>query len=107
MTHSDALFRNSQDASHVADVGDFGIPLAAGDFRTYIVSRLITGIGLLFVLSVAVFVLTHILPDDPFLGGQLGLLRDELGLRSPLSQYLNWGIYRLVDKPLAVTSPRL
>lgn len=38
----------------------------------------------------AVFVLTHILPDDPFLDGQLTLLRDELGLRSPLSQYLNW-----------------
>ncbi len=90
MTHSEALFRNSQDASHVADVVGSGIPLAAGDFRTYIVSRLITGIVLLLVLSVAVFVLTHILPDDPFLGGQLGLLRDELGLSSPISRYLNW-----------------
>lgn len=90
MTHSDAPFRNSEDASHVADVGDYGAPLPAGEFRTYIVSRLITGIGLLFVLSVAVFVLTHILPDDPFLDGQLALLRDELGLSSPLSQYLNW-----------------
>ena len=66
------------------------MPLSTGVFRTYIVSRLVTGVVLLFVLSVAVFVLTHVLPDDPFLGGQLGLLRDEVGLRSPLSQYLNW-----------------
>ncbi len=90
MSHSDAPVRNSQDASHVADAGGSGIPLTTGDFRTYIVSRLITGIVLLFVLSVAVFVLTHVLPHDPSPGGQLALLRDELGLSSPLSQYLNW-----------------
>ena len=90
MTHPDAASRNPQVASHVANVGDSGVPLPAGEFRTYIVSRLITGIVLLFVLSVAVFVLTDILPEDSFLGGQLRLLRDELGLSSPLSRYLNW-----------------
>ena len=91
MTHTDAPARNPQVASHVADTGGSGIPFTTRDFNTYIASRLITGIVLMFVLSVAVFVLTQILPQDPFLGGQLGLLRDELGLSSsPLSQYLNW-----------------
>ena len=83
MTHTDAPARNPQVASHVADTGGSGIPFTTRDFKTYIASRLITGIVLMFVLSVAVFVLTHILPQDPFLGGQLGL-------SSPLSQYLNW-----------------
>ena len=90
MTHTDAQSRNPQDALHVADVAGSGSPLTARDFRTYIVSRLITGVVLLFVLSVAVFVLTDIVPEDPLPGGQLGLLRDEVGPGSPLSRYLNW-----------------
>lgn len=90
MTHTDAQSHNPQDALHVAEVAGSGSPLTARDFRTYIVSRLITGVVLLFVLSVAVFVLTDIVPEDPLPGGQLGLLRDEVGPGSPLSRYLNW-----------------
>ena len=90
MTHTDAQSRNPQDALHVADVAGSGSPLSARDFRTYIVSRLITGVVLLFVLSVAVFVLTDIVPEDPLPGGQLGLLRGEVVPGSPLSRYLNW-----------------
>ena len=92
MSHTAKPSRNPQDVSHVEEVGGSGVPLAAGDFRTYIVSRLITGVVLLFVLSLAVFILTQILPEDPFLSEELGLLRDELGLDepSPLSRYLDW-----------------
>ena len=85
MTHTDAQSRNPQDALHVADVAGSGSPLTAKDFITYIVSRLITGVVLLFVLSVAVFVLTDIVPEDPLPGGQLGILRDEVGPGSPLA----------------------
>ena len=90
MTHTDAQSRNPQDALRVADVAGSGSPLTARDFRTYIVSRLITGVVLLFVLSVAVFVLTDIVPEDPLPGGQLGLLRDEVDPGFSLSRYLNW-----------------
>ena len=83
MTHTDTPSRNPRHVSRVADIGGSGVPIAAVDFRTYIVSRLITGVVLLFVLSVAVFILTHVVPEDPFLS-------DELGLDSPLGRYLDW-----------------
>jgi len=92
MTHTDASSRNPQVASHAADVGGSRMPLSTGDFRTYIVSRLVTGVVLLFILSVAVFVLTVILPEDSFLSEESALLRESLGLESPspISRYLTW-----------------
>ena len=64
MTHTTKPYRNPQDVSHVADVGGSGVPLAPADFRTYVVSRLTTGVILLFALSVAVIILTHMARGD-------------------------------------------
>ena len=66
MTLTGRPYQDRHDESHIADVGGSGVPPAPGDFRTYVVSRLITGVVLLFVLSVAVFILTHVVPGDPF-----------------------------------------
>ena len=86
MTLTGKPYQNRHDESHIADVGGSGVPLAAGDFRTYIVSRLTTGVALLFALSVAVFILTHVVPGDPF--------EEELGFGSSrvarAAQYPDW-----------------
>ena len=86
MTLTGKPYQNRHDESHIADVGGSGVPLAAGDFRTYVVSRLITGVALLFALSVAVFILTHVVPGDPF--------EEELGFGSSrvarAAQYPDW-----------------
>ena len=66
MTLSGKPYENRHDESHIADVGGSGVPLASGDLKNYIVSRLATGVVLLFALSVAVFILTHVVPGDPF-----------------------------------------
>ena len=86
MTLTGKPYQNRHDESHIADVGGSGVPLAAGDFRTYVVSRLTTGVALLFALSVAVFILTHVVPGDPF--------EEELGFGSSrvarAAQYPDW-----------------
>ena len=90
MTHTTKPSRDPQDVSHVADVGGSGVPLAAGDFRTYVVSRLTTGVVLLFALSVAVFILTHVVPEDPleaFLGEELGFGNSRV---AKAAQYPDW-----------------
>ena len=84
MTHTTKAYRNPQDVSHVADVGGSGVPLAPADFRTYVVSRLITGVVLLFVLSVAVFILTHMARGDFGYSVTSGTaVRDEIFKRLP------------------------
>ena len=86
MTLTGKPYRNPQDVSHIADVGGSGVPLASGDLKNYIVSRLITVVALLFALSVAVFILTHVVPGDPF--------EEELGFGSSrvtrAAQYPDW-----------------
>ena len=86
MTLTGKPYRNPQDVSHNADVGGSGVPLASGDLKNYIVSRLITVVALLFALSVAVFILTHVVPGDPF--------EEELGFGNSrvtrAAQYPDW-----------------
>ena len=86
MTLTGKPYQNRHDESHIADVGGSGVPLAAGDFRAYVVSRFTTGVALLFALSVAVFILTHVVPGDPF--------EEELGFGSSrvarAAQYPDW-----------------
>ena len=86
MTLTGKPYQNRHDESHIADVGGSGVPLAPADFRTYVVSRLTTGVALLFALSVAVFILTHVVPGDPF--------EKELGFGSSwvarAAQYPDW-----------------
>ena len=86
MTLTGKPYQNRHDESHIADVGGSGVPLASGDLKNYIVSRIITGVALLFALSVAVFILTHVVPGDPF--------EEELGFGSSrvtrAAQYPDW-----------------
>ena len=86
MTLSGKPYENRHDESHIADVGGSGVPLASGDLKNYIVSRLATGVVLLFALSVAVFILTHVVPGDP--------LEEMLGFGSSrvarAAQYPDW-----------------
>ena len=86
MTLTGKPYQNRHDESHIADVGSSGVPPASGDLKNYIVSRLITGVALLFALSVAVFILTHVVPGDPF--------EEELGFGSSrvarAAQYPDW-----------------
>ena len=65
----------------------------------YILKRLLTLIPVLFVVSVAIFLLIHLVPGDPaaaMLGeqatqAQIDALRETLGLNAPLPiQYLRW-----------------
>ena len=90
MSHSQTIPQSSRCISHVAEVGGSGVPLAAGEFRTYVVSRITTGVVLLFALSVAVFILTHVVPEDPL----ETLLGEELGFGSSrmakAAQYPDW-----------------
>ncbi len=71
----------------------------------YILKRLLSLIPVLFVVSLAVFLLIHLVPGDPaaaMLGDlatqeQIDALREELGFNEPLVlQYLHWigGIFR-------------
>lgn len=71
----------------------------------YILKRLLTLIPVLLVVSVAIFLLIHLVPGDPaaaMLGEQatqeqIDALRETLGLNAPLPlQYLNWvrGLFR-------------
>lgn len=67
---------------------------------TYIVARLLLGVGLLFVLTLLVFTLTQVAPgEDPLLyrvgetvtAGEIQALRERLGLDRPLPiRYLTW-----------------
>jgi peptide/nickel transport system permease protein len=67
--------------------------------RAYIIRRLLTGILVLFVLSVVVFLLLRLAPGDPAqlrcpIGSPPGCIeavREELGLNDPyVTQYLTW-----------------
>lgn len=87
MTHTAKPCHNHQDVSHITDVGGSGVPLATGDFRTYLVSRLIAGVVLLLGLSLAIFILTQVVPGDPL----EAILGEGSGLaRSSTSQYPDW-----------------
>ena len=65
----------------------------------YIIKRLLSLIPVLFVISIAIFMLVHLTPGDPaavMLGidaseEQLEELREQMGLNLPIyQQYLNW-----------------
>ena len=65
----------------------------------YIIKRLLSLIPVLFIVSIAIFLLIHITPGDPaamMLGDQatneaIAQLRDSLGLNDPLPvQYFRW-----------------
>ena len=67
--------------------------------RKYIIRRLLSLIPVLFVVSLAIFLLIHLVPGDPaaaILGEeaspeQIEALRETLGLNEPiLQQYLHW-----------------
>ena len=74
-------------------------------YRNYVVRRLITGVFLLFGVTIVVFMLVRVIPGDPALGimsqrvgegrtidlVRLEQLREELGLNRPLTtQYGSW-----------------
>jgi peptide/nickel transport system permease protein len=67
--------------------------------QTFIIRRLLSGIVILFILSVTVFFLLRIVPGDPAVArcglgcqpGQLDAIREELGLnKSYPAQYWDW-----------------
>ena len=67
--------------------------------RAYIIRRLLLGVGTLFILSVAVFVMLRIAPGDPAVircglactDTRLEAIRGQLGLDDPYHiQYFNW-----------------
>ena len=71
----------------------------------YILKRLLSLIPVLFVVSLAIFLLTHLVPGDPaaaILGEeaspeQIAALRETLGFNDPLPvQYFRWvaGLFR-------------
>ena len=67
--------------------------------RAYIIRRLFLGVGTLFILSLAVFVMLRIAPGDPAVircglactDTRLEAIRDQIGLNDPYHiQYLTW-----------------
>ena len=89
MTLTGKPYPNPQDASHVADVGGSGVPLASRDFRTYVVSRIITGVALLLALSLAVFIFTEMAMGDSGYSITSGTaVRDEVFKRLPTTLML-------------------
>ena len=67
--------------------------------RAYIIRRLLLGVLILFVLSVAVFLVLRIAPGDPAVircglsctPERIDAIRDRLGLNDPYPvQYVNW-----------------
>jgi len=67
--------------------------------RAYIIRRLLLGVGTLFILSLAVFIMLRIAPGDPAVircglactDTRIEAFRDQLGLNDPYHiQYLNW-----------------
>jgi peptide/nickel transport system permease protein len=67
--------------------------------QTFIIRRLLVGVVIVFVLSVAVFLLLRIVPGDPAIRKcglqctdvQIAAIREELGLNDPLVvQYWDW-----------------
>ncbi len=79
--------------------------------RAYIIRRLITGVFILFILSVAVFLLLRVAPGDPAKlrcplcqEEQIQGLREQMGLNDPLPvQYLRW-LGDLVQGDLGVSN---
>ncbi len=67
--------------------------------RAYIIRRLLLGVGTLFILSLAVFLMLRIAPGDPAVircglsctPTRIDAIRDDMGLNDPYHiQYLNW-----------------
>ena len=73
--------------------------------KKYLIRRILSLIPVLFVVSVVIFMLVHIVPGDPaaaLLGdlaseAEIAALRERMGLNDPLIvQYINWlgGVFR-------------